>query len=118
MKRALSALPRRRNPSAMLAGMETALPHLQSESVGFLLRESGGEGVNGQHEFVSLAPDHQIAEGSCSGPMGRHKQEGVHGSMLQVSHPTGGPMNAFYEHHKDHIRFGYRCFDGLLLNGL
>src|SRR6266567_4710445 len=28
------------------------------------------------------------------------------------------PMNAFYEHHKDSIEFGYRCFDRLLLNGL
>jgi hypothetical protein len=27
-------------------------------------------------------------------------------------------MNAFYGHHKDSIRFGYRCFDRLLLNGL
>jgi hypothetical protein len=27
-------------------------------------------------------------------------------------------MNAFYEHHKDNIAFGYRCFDRLLLNGL
>jgi hypothetical protein len=27
-------------------------------------------------------------------------------------------VNAFYEHHKDYIRFGYRCFDRLLLNGL
>ncbi len=27
-------------------------------------------------------------------------------------------MNAFYEHHHDSIRFGYRCFDRLLLNGL
>ncbi len=27
-------------------------------------------------------------------------------------------MNAFYEHHNDSIRFGYRCFDRLLLNGL
>jgi hypothetical protein len=27
-------------------------------------------------------------------------------------------MNAFYEHHKDSIRFGYRCFDRVLLNGL
>ena len=27
-------------------------------------------------------------------------------------------MNAFYEHHKDSIRFHYRCFDRLLLNGL
>jgi hypothetical protein len=27
-------------------------------------------------------------------------------------------MNAFYEHHKDHIRFHYRCFDRILLHGL
>ena len=27
-------------------------------------------------------------------------------------------MNAFVEHHKHSIQFGYRCFDRLLLNGL
>lgn len=27
-------------------------------------------------------------------------------------------MNAFHEHHQDSIRFSYRCFDRLLLNGL
>src|SRR5215472_5141793 len=27
-------------------------------------------------------------------------------------------MNAFCEHHRDNIRFGYRCFDRILLNGL
>jgi len=27
-------------------------------------------------------------------------------------------MNAFYEHHKHSIRFQYRCFDRILLNGL
>jgi hypothetical protein len=27
-------------------------------------------------------------------------------------------MNAFYEHHQTSIRFGYRCFDRILLNGL
>ena len=27
-------------------------------------------------------------------------------------------MNAFYQHHQDSIRFGYRCFDRILLNGL
>jgi hypothetical protein len=27
-------------------------------------------------------------------------------------------MNSFYEHHKDNIRFHYRCFDRVLLNGL
>jgi hypothetical protein len=26
-------------------------------------------------------------------------------------------MNTFYEHHKNHIRFHYSCFDRLLLNG-
>jgi hypothetical protein len=27
-------------------------------------------------------------------------------------------VNTFYEHHKNSIRFGYRCFDRILLNGL
>ena len=27
-------------------------------------------------------------------------------------------MNSFYEHHKDSIRFHYRCFDRILLSGL
>lgn len=27
-------------------------------------------------------------------------------------------MNIFCEHHQDGIRFGYGCFDRLLLNGL
>jgi len=27
-------------------------------------------------------------------------------------------MNAFFEHHKDNVQFGYRCFDRILLNGL
>ncbi|HEX8711460.1 MAG TPA: hypothetical protein VF730_06270 [Terracidiphilus sp.] len=27
-------------------------------------------------------------------------------------------MNPFYEHHQESIRFGYRCFDRILLNGL
>ncbi len=27
-------------------------------------------------------------------------------------------MNTFYEHHHDSIRFTYRCFDRILLNGL
>jgi hypothetical protein len=27
-------------------------------------------------------------------------------------------MNDFYEHHKDSIKFGYGCFDRILLNGL
>jgi hypothetical protein len=27
-------------------------------------------------------------------------------------------MNTFYEHHKSSIKFVYRCFDRILLNGL
>src|SRR5256885_5479632 len=27
-------------------------------------------------------------------------------------------VNAFYDHHRDSIRFHYRCFDRILLNGL
>jgi hypothetical protein len=27
-------------------------------------------------------------------------------------------MNTFYEHHKNSIKFAYRCFDRILLNGL
>ena len=30
----------------------------------------------------------------------------------------GISMNTFYEHHKNSIRFQYRCFDRILLNGL
>src|ERR1700720_3955615 len=35
-----------------------------------------------------------------------------------MSRRQGPPMNSFYEHHKDSIRFHYRCFDRILLNGL
>ena len=31
---------------------------------------------------------------------------------------AGSPMNSFYEHHEHSIRFHYRCFDRILLNGL
>jgi hypothetical protein len=31
---------------------------------------------------------------------------------------AGPSMNSFYEHHKDCIRFHYRRFDRILLNGL
>jgi hypothetical protein len=37
---------------------------------------------------------------------------------LPMSRRQEPPMNSFYEHHKDSIRFHYRCFDRILLNGL
>ena len=30
----------------------------------------------------------------------------------------GALMNLFFEHHRDSIRWHYRCFDRILLNGL
>jgi hypothetical protein len=38
--------------------------------------------------------------------------------MVPVRDQGEPVMNAFCEHHKDSIRFGYRCFDRILLNGL
>ena len=40
------------------------------------------------------------------------------GSTLLVPDQRGALMNSFYEHHKDSIRWHYRCFDRILLNGL
>src|SRR5262245_54196511 len=41
------------------------------------------------------------------------------GSTILPAFGSGEPaMNAFYEHHKDSIRIGYRGFDRILLNGL
>src|SRR5271166_1025628 len=37
---------------------------------------------------------------------------------MLVGSDQGPAMNAFYEHHRDSIRFGYRWFDRILLNGL
>jgi hypothetical protein len=37
---------------------------------------------------------------------------------MLVGSDQGPAMSAFNEHHKDSIRFGYRCFDRILLNGL
>src|SRR6201982_3482719 len=37
---------------------------------------------------------------------------------MLVGSDQGPAMNAFYEHHRESIRFGYRCFDRILLNGL
>src|SRR4029453_15229245 len=39
-------------------------------------------------------------------------------SSWYLTTQEGAAMNAFYEHHQDNIRFGYQCFDRILLNGL
>jgi hypothetical protein len=38
--------------------------------------------------------------------------------MLSASDQGEPAMNTFYEHHRGSIRFGYRCFGRILLNGL
>ncbi len=39
-------------------------------------------------------------------------------AILMSSEQQEPAMNSFYDHHKDSIRFNYRCFDRILLNGL
>ncbi len=39
-------------------------------------------------------------------------------AILMSSEQQEPVMNSFYDHHKDSIRFNYRCFDRILLNGL
>jgi hypothetical protein len=48
--------------------------------------------------------------------MGRAQE--ISGSILLIWISRGLLMNSFYEHHKDSIRWHYRCFDRVLLNGL
>ena len=40
------------------------------------------------------------------------------GIILLTLGQRGALMNSFYEHHKGSIRWHYRCFDRILLNGL
>jgi hypothetical protein len=53
-------------------------------------------------------------------------REAINLSAVEVSRalcsryltPQDQAMNTFYEHHKNSIKFAYRCFDRILLNGL
>ena len=42
----------------------------------------------------------------------------MNGIILLTMSQRGHSMNSFYEHHKGSIRWHYRCFDRILLNGL
>jgi hypothetical protein len=56
---------------------------------------------------------------AAAGLLQRAVAEAFTDSKFLVSDNTGASaMNTFYEHHKDNIEFGYRCFDRILLNGL
>ncbi len=64
--------------------------HLQRQAVCLLLRERGRERVDRQHQLVCFAPHHKVLKSPCRSSGDRHKQRGVHGSMLQGSDPSGG----------------------------
>ena len=61
----------------------------------------------------------KLAKGSVLAipdPLALTRQQGDQLSYrLRVRAPA---MNAFYARHEDSIRFGYRCFDRILLNRL
>jgi hypothetical protein len=60
------------------------------------------------------APDRTLEErGYRQLPVGA-----LMGLSCRVADAWRKPMNTFYAHHRDSIRFGYRCFDRILLNGL
>ena len=40
------------------------------------------------------------------------------GGILPMADQREPLMNSFFEHHKDSIRWQYRCFDRILLNGI
>src|SRR2546427_4659532 len=49
----------------------------------------------------------------------KNARRGVRIYPFGLRRPEGDiSMNTFYEHHKNSIRFQYRCFDRILLNGL
>src|SRR5208283_1665975 len=93
-------------------------PHLQRQAVGFLPGETSRESIHGQHELVRFAPYQQVAKAARGWSRRGHKHGGVHGVCSRYLTTLEVSMNAFFEHHKDSIRFGYRCFDRILLNGL
>jgi hypothetical protein len=45
-------------------------------------------------------------------------RSGVHDGILLGAETWRIAMNTFYEHHENSIRFAYRCFDRILINGL
>jgi hypothetical protein len=68
--------------------------------------------------LISLRGGAPSAEGAAAGLKEQVVAEAFIGSKFPVSdHAGASTMNTFYEHHKDNIKFGYRCFDRILLNG-
>jgi hypothetical protein len=43
-------------------------------------------------------------------------RRGIHGDILLGAETWRMTMNTFYEHHQNSIRFGYHCFDRILIN--
>jgi len=75
--------------------------------------------IDRQYQGVRFLPHQQVLKTPRGRAAIRHKREASTGVDFQVSlHAGEVPVNALFEHHKDNIRLGYRCFDRILLNGL
>src|SRR6266568_9073502 len=67
---------------------------------------------------MRFAPHQQVAKAAGGGSRRRHNREASTAVSSRYLTTQEVSMNAFFEHHKDSIEFGYRCFDRILLNGL
>ncbi len=65
---------------------------------------------------------HYCALGVLDIPQGLNRQECPQKAFMKLCSwyltTQEFAVNACYEHHQNSIRFGYRCFDRILLNGL
>src|SRR5215471_18257665 len=92
--------------------------HLMGQPKLLSIGKRFGESINCQHELMRLLPYHQIPEALRGWSLARHiagRRSRVYPSRYLTTLEV--PMNAFFEHHQDSIKFSYRCFDRILLNG-
>lgn len=59
---------------------------------------------------------HRLVPGKCM--LSVFARRGIHGDILLGAETWRMTRNTFYEHHENSIRFSYRCFDRILINGL
>jgi hypothetical protein len=72
---------------------------------------TGTKALN-QHPLLTrvVAPHQQVAK-TAGGRLFRHREKASREVSFGYLTTPELPMNAFYYHHKDNIRFGYRCLD-------
>src|SRR6184192_1635601 len=91
MKRALSALPRRRNPSAILAGIETAARRICCDNPYVsVLGKPAVNAYTASTNSCAFRHTNRSRKLRATGLVSGIKTRGVQGSKLQVSNHTGG----------------------------